>query len=55
MESKERVAYLKSLAFEYGVSESTVFAIADILGPNEDYDGLITTLEDIDFYGEDCF
>ena len=36
--------YLESLAQEY--PRDAVFALASILGPNEDFDGLITSLED---------
>jgi hypothetical protein len=36
--------YLESLAEEY--DRSTVFFLASVLGPNEDFDGLITALED---------
>ena len=39
-----RRAYLDSLCEEY--DRSTVMALADMLGPNEDFDGLITSLED---------
>jgi hypothetical protein len=42
-----RSAYLRYLAEEYGVDLSTVTALADVLGPNEDFDGLVTTLEDM--------
>lgn len=42
----ERIEYLKDLAFEYDVPEDVVFMLADMLGPNEDYDGLVTELED---------
>ena len=38
--------YLTSLAEDYGLEENTVFAIASLLGSSEDFDGLITTLED---------
>lgn len=41
-----RKAYLKGLAEEFGLPESEVFLAASILGPSEDFDGLITTLED---------
>lgn len=41
-----RRAYLVSLAEDYGVSEEVVFALADILGPSEDFDGLIIEIED---------
>ena len=29
-----------------GVAEDVVFMLADLLGPNEDRDGLLTSLED---------
>lgn len=41
-----RRAYLESLAEDYGVPVRTVFALASILGPSEDFDGLVTSLED---------
>lgn len=41
-----RTAYLESLAFDYGIDVDTVKALADILGPSEDFDGLVTALED---------
>ena len=43
---KNRKAYLKSLAEEYGVDFHTVNIIANTLGKNEDFDGLISELED---------
>jgi hypothetical protein len=42
-----RDAYLKNLAEEYEVSLSTVYTLAYMLGPNEDFDGLLTELEDV--------
>ena len=36
--------YLESLAQEY--PREIVFALASMLGPNEDFDGLVTALED---------
>lgn len=39
-----RREYLESLAEEY--PRDAVFALAGILGPTEDFDGLITSLED---------
>jgi len=36
--------YLESLTDEYPAD--IVYALADILGPGEDFDGLITALED---------
>jgi hypothetical protein len=38
-----RKAYLQSLAEEYG---DMVWPLASILGPSEDFDGLVTALED---------
>ena len=42
----DRRAYLLSLADDTGVDIKTVMALADLLGPNEDFDGLVTSLED---------
>jgi hypothetical protein len=42
----DRDDYLRSLADDYGVPEEAVQALADILGPDEDFDGLISNLED---------
>jgi len=42
----DRAEYLDSLAEEYGMDISAVLFIAEILGPNEDFDGLVTTLQD---------
>ena len=41
-----RKHYLECLADEYGVPVSTVFALASMLGKNEDFDGLVTSLQD---------
>lgn len=38
--------YLDCLAEEFGVDRKTVYAMAAMLGPNEDFDGLVTSLED---------
>jgi hypothetical protein len=43
---KDRADYLKNLADEYGVSPRVVRNIASLLGPDEDFDGLVTELED---------
>lgn len=43
---KKRTEYLMELSEEYGIDETVVFELADILGENEDYDGLINSLED---------
>jgi hypothetical protein len=39
--------YLENLADDYGINRETVFALAAMLGSSEDFDGLVTTLEDI--------
>ena len=44
---KDRYDYLESLADEYGVSKMVVYSLADMLGPSEDFDGLINALEDM--------
>lgn len=47
---KNRKDYLDSLAEDYGIDRHTVYAIASMLGPNEDFDGLVSNLQDIDAY-----
>jgi hypothetical protein len=42
----ERRKYLFSLAEDYGVHPDIVFAVAELLGEEEDYDALIIELED---------
>lgn len=43
---QDRRAYLASLAEQFDLPLSTVHALASILGPNEDFDGLVNSLED---------
>lgn len=38
--------YIVFLAQEYGMSFNEVFSLANLLGENEDFDGLLTALED---------
>lgn len=38
--------YLESLADEYNIDINTVQTCADMYGPSEDFDGLLTTLQD---------
>jgi len=42
-----REDYLECLAEEYGVDPEIVETLADLLGPNEDFDGLVTMLQDM--------
>lgn len=41
-----RKDYLKCLADDYGVSLSHVNLLADLLGKDEDFDELVTAIED---------
>jgi hypothetical protein len=41
-----RLNYLIDLSEEYDVPQQTVFTLADFLGPDEDFDGLVNALED---------
>ena len=41
-----RREYLDSLAVDLGLDPRTVYLMAEMLGPNEDFDGLVTSLED---------
>ena len=46
---ENRDDYLDSLADNFGMNEYIVHEMADILGENEDFDGLINELEDFDY------
>lgn len=46
-----RRAYLCSLSESMGVDLQIVLMMAGLLGPSEDFDGLVTALDD---YIEDC-
>jgi hypothetical protein len=41
-----RKDYLENLAEDFGVEKAVVFEMAFILGENEDFDGLVTSIED---------
>ena len=43
---ENREDYLRQLADENGADLETVFAAADLLGPDEDFDGLRVCVED---------
>ena len=43
---ENREAYLKDLADEYGVDAQVVYMIADLYGPTEDFDGLVSEVQD---------
>jgi len=43
---KNKDDYLKSLSEDYGVPLETVYILAETLGENEEFDALISALED---------
>jgi len=43
---KDRRDYLENLADEHGISLEEVEIISSVLGPDEDFDGLVTMLDD---------
>lgn len=48
-----RKDYLQCLAEDYNVPLEVVYSLASMLGPSEDFDGLITALEDAEeMFGE---
>ena len=49
----DRMDYLNNLADTYGVSFKTVKVLASMLGESEDFDGLVSMVEDAAEMGED--
>lgn len=47
-----REDYLRCLSEDWNMPFMTVKMLADMLGPNEDFDGLVTALEDADEMGD---
>lgn len=47
-----RTEYLTSVAEDYGVDFITVLSIASVLGKSEDFDGLLSALDDL---GDWCY
>jgi len=45
---QNRNEYLQNLAEEYGVDRDTVDSLADLLGESEDFDGLVSSLQDME-------
>lgn len=43
---KNRKYYLDCLAIDHDLPRSTVYMLADLLGPDEDFDGLVSAVED---------
>lgn len=46
---ENRQDYIQSLSEDYGIEQETVQYLADILGHTEDFDGLISSLEDYEY------
>ena len=44
----DRDDYLNCLSEDYGLSIEDVYSLAEMLGENEDFDGLVSALEDIE-------
>ena len=47
---KNRAEYLKQLADEHNQPLSFVKSLSNLLGQDEDFDGLINALEDAEYY-----
>ena len=47
---ESRKDYLNSLADDFGVDVQKVYSLASMLGSSEDFDGLVTSLEDMAEY-----
>lgn len=51
-----RLEYYQDLAFDYAVPLSIVLDLAGLLGPEEDYDGLVSAIQDYaDMYNTEYF
>lgn len=47
-----RTDYLRCMSEDYCIPIETVKVLADVLGPNEDFDGLVNALEDAENMGD---
>ena len=45
----DRDDYLTCLSEDYGVSIEDVYSLAEMLGEHEDFDGLVSALEDAEY------
>ena len=48
----DRKGYLNYLAEEMGIDTHIVFTLADFLGASEDFDGLVSSLQDLEYINE---
>lgn len=46
---KDRADYIRQLAEDYGLMESMVWQLADLLGSEEDFDGLVVACQDAEY------
>jgi|TARA_B110000259_G_C13713573_1_gene281502 hypothetical protein len=46
----DRTEYLEELSLDHEVSMKTVLLYSDLLGPNEDFDGLPSALEECNLF-----
>ena len=44
-----RKDYLKSLSVQFNIDIESVYALSDMLGINEDFDGLVSCLDDYNY------
>ena len=47
---KNRAQYLRSLTEDHQVSIETVHLYSDLMGPSEDFDGLVSALEECNLF-----
>ena len=52
---EDRPEYLACLADDHGLDLDVVLAMADVLGPTEDFDGLVSFCEDAHAMGHGRF
>jgi len=43
---KNRIHYIKELALEHGIPVSSVIEVANLLGKDEDFDGLVSMVQE---------
>ena len=47
----DRADYLNCLSEDYGIPAEAIIAMAEVLGPDEDFDSLVSNLEDAMYGG----
>ena len=47
----DRADYLNCLSEDYDIPAEAIIAMAEVLGPDEDFDGLVSNLEDAMYGG----